>query len=141
MKKIIFLLLALTIVSWASALQTQREIYKTILSAIFPNKHTVYIWLDDPSKRDIFSKLRNIKIVTNRENADILIVYHTFDINATDKKIFADGYLVFKHYKEKIIGGFYWQKGRPNLVFIRKNLEDFNITLPKNLKEFIEDNF
>jgi len=125
----------------ASVLQTEREIYKTILDAIFPDKQTVYVWLDDANKEKIFANLENVSIVDNQDDADILIIYHTYDIETKDKKVFADGYLVFKHNKESIVGGFYWQKGRPNLVFIKKNLQDHDIALPEDLKEYIEEDF
>ena len=125
----------------ASALQTEQEIYKTILSAIFPSKPIVHVWLDDPNKQEIFANIDKVRIVKERDEADILIIYKTYDIDAKDKKVFADGYLIFKHYKDNIVGGFYWQKGRPNLVFIKKNLKDYGISLPDDLQEYIEEDF
>ncbi len=123
----------------ASPQDTEKKIYKTILSSIFPKKSTILVWSDNPKKQKILSKIANVKIIQNKDDADILIINKSYDINATNKKIFADGYLVFKHYKDAIIGGFYWQKGRPNLIFLRKNLKDHNISLPNSLKNYIED--
>ncbi len=125
----------------ASTLQTERDIYKTILSAIFPKKQIVHVWLDDPSKKKVFTAINKVRVVDNKSDADILIIYRTYDIDVKDKKVFADGYLVFKHNKDSIVGGFYWQKGRPNLVFIKKNLKDYGISLPEDLQEYIEEDF
>ncbi len=139
MKKILLLFILVSITLLASPQDTEKKIYKTILSSIFPKKSTILVWSDNPQKQKILSEIKNVKIADSEEDADILIINKSYDINATNKKIFADGYLVFKHYKDDIIGGFYWQKGRPNLIFLKKNLIDHNISLPNTLKNYIED--
>jgi len=123
----------------ASSLQTERKIYQTILNALFPQKKTVYIWLDDKSRKSMFENIYGIKVVEYQIDADILIIKKTYNINASNKIVFADGYLVYKQHKHNIIGGFYWQKGRPNLVFIKDNLRKEGIKLPKGLQEYIEE--
>ncbi|MCF6200556.1 MAG: hypothetical protein L3J42_00265 [Hydrogenimonas sp.] len=138
MKKLIITLIA-SVMLFASATEKERAIYKTILNAIFPDKKVIYVWLDNPKKRAIFEKIDRVKVVKNDKDADILILYNSFDNPPENKIIFADGYLVFEHLKDKLVGGFYWQKGRPNLIFLKKNLKDHNISLPKSLKEYIED--
>ncbi len=136
-KLLLYLSLALTLV--ASPIEKERSIYQTILRAIFPEKAVINVWLDNPKKYEIFEKIHGVHVVKNHKDADILILYHSFDVPAKDKIIFADGYLVFEHFKNRIVGGFYWQKGRPNLVFVKKNLKDHNITLPPSLRDYIED--
>ncbi len=123
----------------ASPVDKERSIYRTILNAIFPDKEVIHVWLDNPKKRAIFEKIKRVEVVNDHKRADILILYNSFDVPADNKIIFADGYLVFEHFKNRLVGGFYWQKGRPNLVFIKKNLKDHNISLPPTLKEYIED--
>ncbi|BBG66188.1 hypothetical protein NNO_1485 [Hydrogenimonas sp.] len=138
MKKLLLILISALILA-ASGTDKEIHIYSTILNAIFPNKKVIYVWLDNPAKRKIFQKIKGVRVVKNHNKADILILYKSFDVPTDDKIIFADGYLVFEHFKNRLVGGFYWQKGRPNLVFIKKNLKDHNISLPANLKDYIED--
>ncbi len=138
MKKLILILIAALFLS-ASPAEKERNIYRTILNAIFPDKTVIHVWLDNPKKREIFEKIKRVKVVKDHDKADILILYKSFDVPSNNKIIFADGYLVFEHFKNRLVGGFYWQKGRPNLVFIKKNLKDHNISLPPTLKEYIED--
>ncbi len=138
MKKIL-LVTVLTLSLFASAIDKERSIYRAILNAIFPDKKVIYVWLDNPKRKEIFKKIDRVRVVDDQDRADILILYNTFDVPVDNKIIFADGYLVFEHFKDKLIGGFYWQKGRPNLVFLKKNLKDHNITLPPSLKDYIED--
>ncbi len=138
MKKLLLILTA-AILLFASPTDKERNIYRTILNAIFPDKTVIRVWIDNPKKRKIFENIARVEVVENNKEADILILYHTFDVPVDNKIVFADGYLVFEHFKNRLVGGFYWQKGRPNLVFIKKNLKDHNISLPPSLKEYIED--
>jgi len=42
------------------------------------------------------------------------------------------------YYKKDIVGGFYWQKGRPNILFLKDNIDKYNIKLPSSMKQYIE---
>ncbi|BAF69420.1 conserved hypothetical protein [Nitratiruptor sp. SB155-2] len=139
MKKF-FLILVFTCFLLSSPLTTEQKIYTTILKALFPKDSIIRIWTDDPTKEDLLKLLPlNIKL-THKSNADILILYHTPNIK-TDKMIFVGSYNLLKIYKEQAIGGFYWQKGRPNLIFIKPNLQKYHLILPKELQKYEEESF
>jgi len=40
---------------------------------------------------------------------------------------------------KKYYGAFFWNKGRPNIVFLKKRFESKNINLPREYNQFIED--
>jgi hypothetical protein len=121
----------------ASTVEVELKIYKSILGSIFPNKQTVSIWSDNKQKRELFKAIARVKIVSNQEDADIFILYKT-KCRLTSKPIFVGTYALLKQCK-RAIGGFYWQKGRPNLLFLRKNLKTHDILLSKELEEYLED--
>lgn len=98
----------------------------------------VYVWADSADKATVISGISFVKVVQNKNDADFLIINKINNSLPSNKKVFADGYLVFKTCKEKLVGGFYWQKGRPNIVFIKNNIEKYNIRLPDDLKKYIE---
>ena len=137
MKKML-LLLFLPFVLFASNMQYELKIYATLLSNLFPNHHTIKVWSDDAKKSNMLSYLSSIKIVKDINNADILIVQRKKDL-PKNKIIFATNYLILKHYKREAIGGFYWKKGRPNILFLRSNLFNHHIKLPSSFNDFIED--
>ncbi len=139
MRRFVLVFFSTLLLLCASATQRQQQIYTTILDALFPTNQVVLLWVDDPSKKALFESIERVEIVSDKNNADILIVSKTYDLEGNHQIVFADGYLAYKHNKKHIVGGFYWQKGRPNLVFLKKNLQQFNIELPKNLQEFVED--
>ncbi|WP_187647575.1 hypothetical protein [Nitrosophilus labii] len=141
MKKIV-ILLVLVINLIASVTKIEKEIYSTILKALFPQKKIIKIWVDNHHKKKLFRKINLVKLTNNYKNADILFVYNTKTLKdeKRDKAIiFVGKYTLLKDYQDRVIGGFFWQKGRPNIIFLRKNLEKFNITLPSNFEKYIED--
>ena len=40
---------------------------------------------------------------------------------------------------ENAVVAFFWKKGRPNIVFLKKRLEKFNIVLPESYKIYEEE--
>ncbi len=122
----------------ASTVGIELKIYGNILDTLLPEEQTISVWTDNPKKRQLFDSIRRVKIVSDSEDANILILYKTKCFN-TDKIIFIGTYTLLKQCKNRAIGGFYWQKGRPNLIFLRNNLQRHTIRLSPELEEFIED--
>ena len=139
MKKILFLLIFISTVLFASKIDTEKEIYGSIIHAIFPNRQTVYVWSDDKTT-SFLDDISGVKMLDNVDNADILILSN-FSKNAflAGKIVFVRKYYLLKKYKDFAVGGFYWQKGRPNILFLKQNLEKFDIKLPNGLESFVED--
>ncbi len=137
MKKVVLLLL-IPFLLLASDMQYELKIYSTLLHNFFPTKQIIKVWSDDAKKDKMLSSLPIVKIVKNTKDADILIVEK--DKKLPKKKlIFATNYLIFKYYEKNAIGGFYWKKGRPNILFLRNNLSKNHLKLSSKFNEFIED--
>jgi len=137
MKKLIFSLLLTVIVLSASKIEIERKIYTTLFQAIFTEVKHVKIWSDEPSKVEIFKKIKILSIVQDKKEADILMIFHTHDI--VDKKIkFVGTYELLKDYQKDAIGGFFWQKGRPNILFLQENLEKYHIDLSNKFQNYIK---
>jgi hypothetical protein len=116
----------------------EKEIYTQILHAVFADKKSISVWTDSKNKRAFLKSIDDVTLVDNPKNADFLIIANTKDIDTKGIK-FATTYKMIKHHKDDILGGFYWQKGRPNIIFLRPYLSKENITLPKSMHEYIEN--
>ena len=138
MKKIFILLLLLSTILFASSSAVEAKIYNSIFSAFFPYKNIVRVWVDKESKRDILQRIANVRLVSSMGDADICLIMKSKDIK-TNKLIFVGSYSLLKHYKESTLGGFFWQKGRPNILFLKENLEKFNVKLPSRFSKYIEN--
>lgn len=122
---------------YADSSSIDKKIYSTILRSIFPKKETIYVYTDSQEKKQLFSQIKNIFLV-DKENADIFIIGKiNHEFTNKNEIIFVDNYHAFKNYKDIAIGGFYWKKGRPNLVFIKENLQKHDIKLPAKMKKYI----
>lgn len=124
----------------ASNISAEEKIYTSILKALFPNNGKVIVWTDDNTKDAIFSHIKNSYVTQKREKANILFIFHTLNIDSKKPK-FVGSYPLLKHYKKDAIGGFYWQKGRPNLIFLQENLKRKGLHVNGTLKHYVEDSF
>jgi len=137
MKKIV-LSLFLTSLLFSSDFHYERRIYTTFLDALFPHKTLIKVWSDSQEKQQMLASIQEVKIVKEKKDADILIINKPNDI-VKNKIIFVTNYPLLKTYEGWVIGGFYWKKGRPNIIFLKKNLLKKHLSLPLSFNDFIED--
>jgi len=73
------------------------------------------------------------------EQADIIILNTLSRLpdNCKNKLIFTNNYKTYRNH-EDIVGAFFWQKGRPNIVFRQKVLHKKNILLNASFRKYIE---
>jgi len=135
--KIFILLTLITSFLFSSERAIETKIYKLIIHSIFPQKKEIRIWTNDQKKNNALKNISWIKIVKKPQNADLLILLDPIQL-PTKALIFTSSYRALKHYNKNAIGGFYWQKGRPNILFLETNLDKHNITLPDSMNEYIE---
>ena len=131
-------LLLLSVHLQAASISAEQKIYRAIFRGMFPHISVVKIWTDAKHKKDILSGMRTVRLVSFKEDADLLLLAKKFDIES-NKIIFVSSYPLLKRYKDVAVGGFYWKKGRPNLLFLRKNLQKHNIVLPEVLQKYVDD--
>jgi len=139
LKKILILLSCSIIVLFAESFNIEKKIYTHIIHALYPQKATlVKVWTDNPSKLKVLQSIPRLKIVKKPQEADFLVVHKEKNLQSKGL-IFTTDYHTLEVYKERAIGGFYWQKGRPNILFLRQNLKKYHIKLPEDMQEYVED--
>jgi len=81
----------------------------------------------------------SLKIVTECKDADIIILSTTREIpeECSKKILFGSRYSHLKN--PNVIGSFFWQKGRPNILFYKKRLEKNNLKLDSSFDRYIEN--
>ena len=136
-KLLLFLLFSITL--FASRSDTERKIYDTLIHAILPKEKVIYVWSDSKELTRELKKIKNIVLVPKLKEAKIAIVKKTEIPTQCSCLLFVTSYKQLKRYKDKAIGGFFWQKGRPNILFLKKNLQKEGVSLPKSMQQFIEE--
>ena len=133
--KISLLILILSLCLNANDLTIEKKIYEVIFDAV-SYKANPAVYTDVP--------IASLELTTDKftrtnvcKEADIVIVTkNTIDARCLKKIILGTRYRHLK--KPYVLGAFFWQKGRPNIVFKRRNLIKKRVNLPKSLQEFVE---
>ena len=121
----------------ASSEKVEAKIIMSMLKSVTDNTNLL---LYTDSKKINKTLLNNdTTFVKSCDKADIAIL--EADMSVTECKnipIITLRYDLLKIYSNSI-GSFFWQKGRPNIVFIEARLRDQNITIDSSFNDFIED--
>lgn len=105
-------------------------------------KDTIKLFIPKISsiERNVYSKY--FSITTECKNANFIYINKNIknEINCDTK----DKIFFTNNYKKLLVnaqyyGAFFWQKSRPNIVFIKNRLKKYKIDLPKNYDKYIED--
>jgi len=121
LKKIILLL----IITFSFSLTNlENKLISYTLEKIF-NKKFLIVYTNEK----VYPPL--IKAKCNK-NVDIVIG----NLNCLNKPKFLFSYQSLIKDKNAI-GAFYWSHGRPQIIFLKKRLKEFNLSIPKELYEYI----
>ncbi|ADN08974.1 hypothetical protein [Sulfurimonas autotrophica] len=136
MKLLLVIILFIGTILSADDLQVESAIYNKIISAVTKKeKPKVYIYKHCKSLEKYPG---NIKLVSNCKDADIVIVTTLKDIPKVcyGKNMFGTKYSHLKN--PNVLGAFFWQKGRPNILFYKYRLDQNHIKLDKSFNKYIE---
>ena len=137
MRKLLFLLLLAPLL-FASDLRTEQKIYNLIIHTLLPQKSEIKVWCDDDTKIKLLHTIDGIECIESPEDADLLLISQEKNIDTKGMK-FVTNFKLLELQKKSVLGGFFWQKGRPNILFIRHALKKYNISLPESMQGYIED--
>jgi len=137
LKKFLFLLLLVPLL-YGSDILTEQKIYSLIIHTLLPKKQEIKVWCDSDSQKKFLRSIPNVKFIDNAQDADFLLLSKNQNIQTKGIK-FVTSLKLLENGKKSVIGGFFWQKGRPNILFLRENLKKHHIKLPESMQEYIED--
>ena len=133
------MLLILGLMLNASEKEYAAEIVKNLVEVI--DKSNTSVWIDhDDSDLMESLELKQLNVVKTCKNAKVLILSSEKSIpkHCISKPILVLDYdLLAKH--SNAVSAFFWKKGRPNIVFIKKRLQYFSISLPPTYEKYVEE--
>ncbi len=102
------------------------------------NKETPNIYIHHKEKIKFDFDFSKFNIVNNCKQADIVLLPTTKDLQKQCRKkiLFATNINTLKN--KRVIGAFFWQKGRPNMIFYKKRLKQKRIKLNASFSKYIE---
>lgn len=134
MKKLFLSLLFVSLL-FSDDIEIEKNIYETIFLALVEVEYPK-VYSEDPIE-SLGLRPALFKQVQSCEEADIVVMTKSsLPLKCQNKIVVGTRY---RHIKESfVIGAFFWQKGRPNILFKRQNLEARQIVLTSSLIDYIE---
>ncbi|MEA2111948.1 MAG: hypothetical protein U9P71_07875 [Campylobacterota bacterium] len=135
MKKLLITLIV-SVVLLANDTQLAIKIYNSIAHEC-TKKVEAKIYLH--GDLDILYNNKSINRTYDCADADFVITSTLLGLpsECNSKIIFSNKYRLFKQ-SNRVVGAFFWQKGRPNIIFDRERLQKSGIELSDNFQKYIE---
>lgn len=129
-------MMLMTIATISTSQDINSKLFEKILLGVFPNNENITLYVTDDSVEFEFSK--KIHVVDNVKLSNIVLVNSEDKYLETyNKVLFVTTYKDLKKY-ENAIGALYWKKGRPQVIFLKKRLDNYGIKVAKYLEKYIE---
>ncbi len=142
MKKIIlFFISAVFVISASNADLIKASLFSLIVELLNGDNPYVQIYINSKEYQSIPKYIKKYKFINNCLDADIIFVDTLSSLPKEciyNHKIFVTRYSEFIQNKDKVIGAFFWQKGRPTIIFNKIMLDYYGIKLPPKYKKYID---
>jgi hypothetical protein len=117
--------------------KTASKIYDKLFFSIY-KKNTILVYTPNQTYKSMLQNSQILKNVETIEEATVIIISNQNEITPKmgNKTIFAANYEVFRD-NENAIGAFYWNKGRPEIVFSQSRLLGKNLSVSQDLEKYI----
>lgn len=119
-------------------INVETQIIERIVTSLFPNKK-ITAWGETTDQKNSIRESKKIEEAVNSSNADLIIVSKNIPQNLSSNSVIITTEYALLKKDERIIGAFFWQKGRPNLLFLRPRMEKANVNLGHEFNKYIED--
>ncbi len=138
MKKLLLTIFSTSLLFGFSAMEIKLHIISKIAHEVV-KKDIVKVSIDDEKFYRHSNFLYNIELIKSAQNADILFLSQEFNYKrfSYKKYIFATSYKLFKKYPD-ILGVFFWQKGRPNIIIRESVAKKLGISFSKDFEKFLD---
>ncbi|QOP45919.1 hypothetical protein [Sulfurimonas paralvinellae] len=136
MKIFLIILVIIGNILHASDIELESAIFNKVLRAVTAKEHPkVCIY---KSNKALETYPGAIEIVTQCSEADVVLLstLKNLPVTCKDKVLFGTRYSQLKN--PDVVGAFFWQKGRPNILFYDYRLKKHHIKLDKSFDKYIE---
>ena len=128
------LLLSVQLLAFDTA--TAAKIFEKILTAM-QMQTPIATYTSNSEYQQVIEMAPSLSLVKNPNAADIILVDSFAEIPKDNTKIiFTTNASVFKK-NENAVGAFYWEHGRPKIIFLKHRLNAKDITISKSFQRYV----
>ena len=120
----------------ANDVQLESAIFNKVITAVtMQKKPKVYIYKHNDALEEYPV---GIELVNECKDADLVLIstFENLPEACKGKILFGTRYSHLRN--PNVIGAFFWQKGRPNILFYQYRLDQHDIKLDENFQKYIE---
>jgi hypothetical protein len=139
MMKRFLLIAALGTTLHASETAVAAKIIDKVVASMFHTDKSIQARGYTQQHNDIITHSKTMRLVSKIEDAKFYLVDLKIPDSIPENTILFSTDIEIFYNDERVIGAFYWQKGRPNLIFLRERLERYGVRLSDEFKDYIED--
>ncbi len=138
MKKLFLIFLVICPLLAKSSLSIGVQIMEKISFALL-KKTPINILVQDEKDLKLIEGSKMFNQVFSCSNADMILtkMRNIYRVCHGNPLIFATSYRGFK-LSQNAVGAFFYQKGRPNIIFKKDKLEEYKINISEKFKKYIE---
>lgn len=133
---IVFITSSLYAETSKSSIETQ--IIEKIALSLFP-KQKIVAWGETADQKNIINLSSKMEGVSNPSYANFIIVSKNIPQNLSRNSVIITTEYSLLSKDERVVGAFFWQKGRPNILFLRLRMQNLNVSLGREFDKYIED--
>ena len=136
-----FLLIALVpflLCAEVSKTNMETQIIEKIAASLFTGQR-ITAWGETSDQKYVLGQSTKINAVENINDAKLIVVAKKVPQNFSKNAVIITTEYALLEKDERIIGAFFWQKGRPNLLFLRGRMQKANVALGHEFDKYIED--
>lgn len=114
------------------------QIIDKTLNSFFAEEK-IYTWGEKAEHIQIIQQSKRMVFTRDPSQAHFLLVSKTVPNDIANNSVILTTEYNMLNKDNRVVGAFFWQKGRPNLLFLRNRLEKANLKLSREFDKFIED--
>lgn len=116
----------------------ETKIIEKIAASLFPGQR-ITAWGETTDQKNMIKQSTKLNAVENSNDAQFIIVAKRIPQNFSNSSVLITTEYSLLKKEERIVGAFFWQKGRPNVLFLRGRMQKANLKLGHEFDKYIED--
>ena len=116
-------------------IETASKIFDKLFYAVL-QKEEIFVFTKDEEYKKVFINSKYLKIVDNPIKCDIILANDKNDLKNSNNKIVFTNEKELLEEQENVIGAFYWNKGKPEIVFMKERIEKNNLKLQEGFEKY-----
>jgi hypothetical protein len=118
-------------------IETASKIFDKLFFALLQKKE-IFVFTNNEDYKKVITNSEYLKIANTIDECDIILATQKDDLKSFSKKIIFTTEKEFLDYHENVVGAFYWNKGKPEIIFLKEKLEKNNLKLIESFERYIK---